>query len=268
MHPMQETRIGGWSAAAIGAGFIVAGIISFPEGGGLGPFLGFTLIGLALLLVGVLLLRIASSMIKRDAKLAWAAAHGIAGTATVTGIAFSGSVIGGEVQYNVTVNVSLPERLIYQATTPQLIPRTELSRFDAGTTFPCRVLQEDPEVVVLIDDAGLARTTPAALAGGVPGRARVLGTFLPPPSQQAEPVWGLRLRVEVDDGRPPYKINLTTVRPEGQQRPRRGTILPVKIDPEEPRRVVIDWSAIAAPDPLPSPAARPPTVADTPDLSI
>jgi hypothetical protein len=251
-------RTGGWLVAVLGAAFVIVGIISLPEGGGLSTFLGFTLIGLFIFFVGVVLIKLASSIIKRDAKLARAAATGIAGTATVTGIAFSGTIIGGELQYRVTVNVSLPERLIYQATAIQLIPQTELSRFEAGATFPCRVDQEDLNAVVLLDAAGIARTTQAALAGGVPGRAKVLGTFLPPPPQQAEPVWGLRIRIEVDDGRPRYEIKLTTVYPEGQQRPRRGTILPVRIDPEEPRRIVVDWPAISASDPLPSPAAQPP----------
>jgi hypothetical protein len=53
----------------------------------------------------------------------------------------------------------------------------------------------------------------------------------------------LRLRVEIDDGRPPYELRVATVYPADQQQPAKGARLPVKIDPEEPRRVALDWPA-------------------------
>jgi hypothetical protein len=240
---MRSMRITGWFMAILGAGFLVAGVISFHQGG-LGVLLPLTIVGILTLLIGLVMVGVPSAAIEQQAKLARIAATGLAGTASITGLDFSGTVINGERQYRITVNVSLPERLIYQATAIQVIHRTEMSRYACGATFPCRIDPEDLSVVVLIDDTGIARSSSAALASGVPGRATVLGTFNPPPSKLAEPVWGLRIRIEVEDGRPPYEIQMTTVYPAGHQRPHKGTSLPVKINPEEPRQVAIDWPAV------------------------
>jgi hypothetical protein len=101
---------------------------------------------------------------------------------------------------------------------------------------------------VLVDDTGVARGSSAAvLASGVPGTATVLSTFDPPPVTDLDgPLRGLALRIEIADGRPPYDVRLATVYPAGTRQPSKGARLAVKVDPEEPRRVAVDWASINA----------------------
>jgi hypothetical protein len=173
---------------------------------------------------------------------------GIAGTATITGVQTTGIEDDDEPQYRVTVNVALPDRLIYQATVTKALPPTSMSRYEPGAVFPCRVKPDDLSMVILIDKeehhADIARgSTSATLANGLPGKATVLGVFTPPFTDPAGPLWGLRLQIVASDGRPPYALKLATLYPAGRKRPLSGDRLAVKIDPEEPRLVAVDWLA-------------------------
>ena len=237
---MQAFKWTGWLLATIGAAFVVAAIAWRDQG----PSLVITLsiVGAVMLLMGLLFVAIGAASIANEKLRAEVAATGRAGTATITGTEFTGTLINDVPQYRITVNVSLPDRLIYQATVTQLIRQGAGSRYEPGAVFPCRVKTDDLGFVVLIDDTGVVRSGPdPALAGGVPALATVLGLFDPPPTDLDGPQLGLRLRVTVDDGRPPYEVKLATGYPARSTPPRKGTKVAVRVDPEEPRRVAVDW---------------------------
>jgi len=74
-----------------------------------------------------------------------------------------------------------------------------------------------------VDSSGVATgSSSAVLATGPAGSAKVLKVFEPPPGTDiSAPLWGLALRVQVDDGRPRYDLRLATVtRPEPPGRAR------------------------------------------------
>jgi hypothetical protein len=239
---VQAFRWVGWLFLIMGAFFLGVAIVG--RGQGLGIILPFSIFGTLFLLIGLVSIAVArSSRARQDAK-AVVAATGLAGTATITGIVQTGISVNDNPQCRITVNVSLPDRPIYQATVTDVIPQIAMSHYAAGATFPCRVAADDLGFVVLIDDTGIARGSSAAVLGsGIPGTATVLGTFDPPPASDIDaPLWGLALRVEINDGRPPYEVRLATVYPPGTSQPSRGARLAVKVDPEEPRRVAVDWA--------------------------
>jgi hypothetical protein len=230
----------GWFFVISGIAFIVGAITIT------GPGVTFSILGGVFVLMGLLFIAIAWGAKIEERKKQEVLASGLAGTATITGVEPTGTEINDEPSCRITVNVTLPGRLTYQATITEVIPRIALARYAPGAVFPCRVKPDDLAVVYLIDDFGVERGSSAAtLASGLVARATVLGVFTPPPTDLAEPLWGLKLRIEVDDGRPPYEVRLATVYPAGRPQPGRGTRLPVKIDPEEPRRVAVDWPAAA-----------------------
>ena len=52
----------------------------------------------------------------------------------------------------------------------------------------------------------------------------------------------IALRIQADDGRPPYDLRLGTGYPPGLGRPRKGDRLAVRIDADDPRQVAFDWA--------------------------
>jgi hypothetical protein len=246
----------GWLFAIVGIGLLIAAGVAFPNNREAQYAAG--MFGLLLFLpMGLVFFGISGALSARErARKESARARvrqgvltaGLAGTATITGVQTTGIEDDDEPQYRVTVNVALPDRLIYQATVTKALPPTSMSRYEPGAVFPCRVNPDDLSMVILIDKeehhADIARGgTSATLANGLPGKATVLGVFTPPFTDPAGPLWGLLLRIVASDGRPPYELKLATAYPAGQQQPHRGTQLAVKIDPEEPRLVAVDWLA-------------------------
>ena len=126
-----------------------------------------------------------------------------------------------------------------------MIPRHAVPHYFIGARFPCRVAADDPGKVALIDDTGLAGLGPSAVIDdGVPGIATVLSKFSPPNgiefSGKGKP-HGLRLEIQIADGRPDYVIRLVADLPPGRKWPGDGERLAVTVDPEDPRRVHIRW---------------------------
>jgi hypothetical protein len=172
---------------------------------------------------------------------------------TVTGLSGSGtitSVAATQLSENprclIQLNVTLPDRLVYQATVTRDIARTDMPRYQPGCAFPVRVDPDDLSAVVLIDSSGITwASSRAEVAPGVTGTAVVTGLFEPAAAGIDEPLWGLTLRVQAEDGRPRYDVRLATVRPEGISRPRRGDrVGRVWIDPEDPRHIAVDWASL------------------------
>jgi hypothetical protein len=81
------------------------------------------------------------------------------------------------------------------------------------------------------------------LAAGQPGTATARKIFENPQVAGIEiPPWELALRIQADDGRPPYDLRLGTDYPAGLGRPRKGDRLAVRIDADDPRQVAFDWA--------------------------
>ena len=82
------------------------------------------------------------------------------------------------------------------------------------------------------------------LATGQPGTATVRRVVKNPRVAGIEiPPWELALRIQADDGRPPYDLRLGTDYPPDLGRPRKGDRLAVRIDAGDPRQVAFDWAA-------------------------
>jgi hypothetical protein len=173
----------GWFMAVCGTVFIAAAAVL--HGNGLGVILGLGIPGLIGLLAGAAMIAADRGSEARASILNEVAANGLAGTATITDVTQTGVWINDNPQCRISVNVSLPDRLIYQATVTEVIPQIAVARYAPGATFPCRVSPGDLGLVVLIDDTGVARGSSAAiLSNGVPGMATVLGIFNPPPARR------------------------------------------------------------------------------------
>jgi hypothetical protein len=249
---VQAFRWVGWLFLVFGAFFAFATVVE--RGDGAGVVIPFSILAGLFLLGGLSMVGVAAGSRAMAGTKAVIAASGLAGTATITGVELTGVRINDNPRCRITVNVSLPGRLIYQATVTEVIPQLALSRYEAGSKFPCRVAPDDLSKVVLIDDTGVARGSSAAvLASGIEGIATVRRTFDPPPATDIDqPLWGLDLRVVVPDGRPAYDIRLATVYPAGLRQPGKGARLAVRVDPEEPRRVAVDWAGGAAAPAIPA----------------
>ena len=106
---------------------------------------------------------------------------------------------------------------------------------------------------------GLFKRKPDLRTTGLPGTAVILGErrldirgddsdemdFLE--QRFGSYKFGLELEVTLDDGRPPYTVNdsfKVPARIGGQSGP--GVVLPVFADPNDPKRVEVDWDRFAA----------------------
>lgn len=236
-------RVLGWVFAITGTALIVVGIVDRSQGST--TVITYCATGGGFLLTGLLFIGMAEASALKDREKAAVLATGLAGTATITEFRRTSFSVDDNPRCEITVNVALPERLIYQATITEIIQEAALPRHALGAVFPCRVKQDDLSFVVLIADPGPSRVIAAEeIAYGVTGAATVLGTFTPPPTiDSGAPQYGLQLRVEIADGRPPYEVRLATTRPPDQPEPRRGTRIPVTVDPEDPRKISVNWPA-------------------------
>jgi Protein of unknown function (DUF3592) len=77
---------------------------------------------------------------------------------------------------------------------------------------------------------------------GLAGTARVLRATEAGTSPAGDPVLEVDLAVEVD-GRPPYEIHKRTAVPRRRlDRLHAGRSVPVRVDPQDPERLVVEWA--------------------------
>jgi hypothetical protein len=185
---------------------------------------------------------------RKAAKIAQVAATGVAGTATVTAIEQTGVMVNDNPRCRVRFNITIPGQPVYQHVKTRIMPPAVIARFQPGCAFPVRVDPDDLTSVVVIDSTDFIYASGAAvLATGQPGTATVRKIFENPQVAGMDiPAWELALRVQADDGRPPYDLRLGTDYPAELGRPRKGDRLAVRIDPDDPRRVAFDW-AVSSP---------------------
>jgi hypothetical protein len=147
---MAMVKWTGWALVVAGIGVLIVGIVErgdnfvtvssiFAIGGGL------TLMGLAM--VGATMAEAAAR--RRRASVL---ATGIWGTATIAALKPIAASADGMLRCKITVTVALPERPSYQARITELVGGAALPRYVEGAAFSCRVSQDDPRYVVLIDD--------------------------------------------------------------------------------------------------------------------
>ncbi|GAA2876696.1 hypothetical protein GCM10010517_37940 [Streptosporangium fragile] len=89
------------------------------------------------------------------------------------------------------------------------------------------------------------------IARGLPGTATVEGTFSTDgmTAENGDPIIGFALRVTPGTGGAPYQVRIGhRVPPAHLHRAVPGTRLPVRIAPEDPEKVAVDWDAAAAAD--------------------
>ena len=110
-------------------------------------------------------------------------------------------------------------------------------------------MMSPPATVNMVPDADVAPKVVSAadiLARGIAGNATLLGTYPSPtaaPSPDKTSI-GLMLNVLVD-GRPPYQVQALYAPPTAKvAKLAPGTLLPVKVDPNQPELVAVDWDAL------------------------
>ena len=172
------------------------------------------------------------------------AVFGIAGVGTVTSVEETGMLINDNPRCRIHLNVTLPGRAVYQATITAVIPQVALATYQPGTAYDVRVDPEDLASVVIVDTASLSLDAgPAALSAGLPAMATVREVLALPSGIAIDgPLWGLALRIKVDDGRPVYERRLATSYPPGTSQPRRGQQLAVRVTPDDPFKIAVDWT--------------------------
>jgi hypothetical protein len=204
--------------------------------------------GAASLISGIGCVVVAVRRDRREAEVARVTAIGLAGTGTIGSIELTQAT--AKPICRVQVHVTLADGPAYQATVTRPIARSDLPRYQPGCAFPVRVDPADLSAIVLVDSVGMTWASGAAgMTQSVPGTATVAGHFDAVAAGVEAAVWGVLLRVRAADGRPPYDVRLSAVRPDGLRRPRRGDRLAVQIDSADPRRIAVDWASLAGQPP-------------------
>jgi hypothetical protein len=135
---VQAFRWVGWLFLVMGAFFVGAAIVG--HGHGLGIVLPFSTLGATFLIIGLAFVGVARSSRASEAARAVVLATGLRGSATITDIAQTGTLGNENPQCRIAVNVSLPDRLIYQATITEVIRRSAMPRYVIGAKFPAESL--------------------------------------------------------------------------------------------------------------------------------
>ena len=123
---------------------------------------------------------------RRAAATARLIATGAAGTGTVT--ALQRTSTGNEASPNcrIRLNVSLPDRAVYQAVVTQAIPPTAMPRYQPGCAFPVRVDADDLAAVTIVAVAETGYLSdPEVLASGLAATGTVTEVFEPAPGRAA-----------------------------------------------------------------------------------
>jgi hypothetical protein len=236
-----------WLLTITGCGFIALSIVlpaSLPAAG-IAAVAGN---GVAAILAGLWCGVVAWRRDRRAAEYARVLATGLAGTGTIT----SAEVARPRWLYaeaakpvrTILLAVRVAGRPGYEATVNRPIAYSDLPRYQPGCAFGVRVDPDRPGVVAIVDSANVTWAA-VALSASVPGAAVVTGLFDPVVPGTEAPVWGLILRVQAADGRPSYDVRLSILPADGIARPRRKARLTVRIDPDDPRRIAVDWAGMA-----------------------
>jgi hypothetical protein len=106
-------------------------------------------------------------------------------------VAIGTNQVSGTPRCRIGLNVTLADRLVFQATVTKVIAQCDLPRYQPGCVLPVRVDAGDFSVVVIVDSLSVTgAASSATLATGVPGTALVTGVFDPAATGTEAPLWG------------------------------------------------------------------------------
>jgi len=261
-RPSRILLITGVAGLVLATGFIVAGIL-LPEGSG-----GMYLTGGILALVGIPL---TWAGVKARARYRDAQAlrrTGLPGLGQITGLRQTGLSMNDQPQVEITLNVQVEGRAPYTVTRKEYVPMMLLGTLTSGAPLPVRVDPADPEdLTIEWEQAG---GSPMGVPAGFP--AVIGGTNLP--TEQTLEANRTRLRQSGLDGRAsidraedtgvqigdnhvvllsvtvtrpgsnPYAVSFPGAVPASHMgRCTPGSTVAVKIDPGNPKDLMIDWDA-------------------------
>lgn len=176
-----------------------------------------------------------------------------------TTVQMSGRLVERVCEFVVTV--TMDDTAPYQARIRQRIPEVYLARLQPGgmAAVAAKVHPQDPQRIALDFNAPLPQIRAARtgdprmsaaylLANGVPADAVIVNAQpLNMTNPEGVPLHALTLTVMPLDGRQPYQVQVgNPVPPSALPHVYPGSRVPVRVHPEEPQAVVVDWSAAEA----------------------
>lgn len=224
-------------------------------------------IALGLLVPAVVIWKVVLPIFKNRADKQQLLATGMPAEATVMAMQDTGTRINDNPMLNLTVNIEVSGRAVYQVTVQDIVPFMLLGMIAPGNKFPARVDPTNPQRVAIdwtgqhaapqVEQGGVARL----LATGLAGQAQIVSCEpLPMPPVGADTMWKFTVQVQVPDGRPVFSVTMGQRVPSavnGRFGP--SVVVPCKVDPRNPAEVVLDfwsWAGIPAPQ-LPAQVSNP-----------
>ena len=201
---------------------------------------GFGITGLVVWLVVV-------PIFKRSAEKSRLMQAGVHAEGTLVGAEQTGTFINNNPVVRLLLDVRMPGRPVYRVTVTETIDLVSLSQLTPGKELLLKVDPLHPEKVAIRGDKprwGGQASAAEILATGIPGQAKVVRTWDMGlvPDGSGDPAVGFEVVVQVQDGRPPYQVQFGHRVPKHIAPPVAGAILPVRVSPQDPSRVAIDFS--------------------------
>lgn len=226
-----------------------------------------TLVSIALTLgiTGFVVWKVVMPLIKGNAEKQRVLSTGIPAQVTVTSMQSTGTRINHDPLLNLTLNVQIEGRPVYQVTVQEVVPMVALGLLQSGRPLAARVDPNNLQSVAIdwsgrsapmrAEQGGVARL----LATGLSGHAQIVSFEpLPMPPVDGDAVMKFTVQVQVPDGRPQFSATVGQRVPQavmGKFAP--GTVVPCKVNPQNPSDMVLDfwgWAGIAPPQPAQAPA--------------
>lgn len=192
--------------------------------------------------------------------------HGVPGQAQIVGMRQTGVSMNQQPQIELNLSVETEMHGAYPVTVKEYVPMMLLGTLSSGRPLPVKVDPADPQRLVIEWESAMSgpmggtqmgqMPQPPApmsnaeadaekqriLATGVAGTARIVST-MPTGSfdDQGRPIHTMMLMIEIPGRDPIQGSAMAGIPPERANRLEGGDEVPVKADPNDPRKVAIDW---------------------------
>ncbi|MBL8685461.1 MAG: hypothetical protein JNK05_40170 [Myxococcales bacterium] len=224
-------------------------------------------VGLPLLIVWKVVMPLFKGAAQKQALLQ----TGVPAQVTVMAMQDTGTRINDNPMIQLTLNVEIPGRPVYQVVVQEIVPMLALGMLQPGRPLGARVDPNNPQSVAIdwsgqsappkVEQGGVARL----LATGIAGNAQIVSCEpMPMPPVEGDSIVKFTVQVQVPDGRPNYSATFAQrVPPAVMGRFGPSTVVPCKVDASDPSKLVLDfwgWAGIPAPQApqgLPAPAMSP-----------
>jgi hypothetical protein len=217
-------------------------------------------VAVSLGVTGLVVWKVVIPLVKRSAEKQRVLSTGIPAQVTVTEMQNTGTLVNGNPLLNLTLNVQIEGRPVYQVTVQEIVPMMALGLLQPGRPLAARVDPNNLQSVAIdwsgrsapmrAEQGGVARL----LATGLSGQAQIVSFEpLPVPAVEGDAVMKFTVQVQVPDGRPQFGATVAQRVPQavvGKFAP--GTVVPCKVNPQNPSDMVLDfwgWAGIAPPPP-------------------